>query len=130
MHYHNKAFSINGRVTLAKKGCGQQTTGECQLGQTNGFSSSDVEGLNILYGCSDSETGEGGGCDTDTGGEGEDGDCMDKKANCPIWANRGYCSGQYEGYMTKNCALSCQKCSGKLVISYAKISHYFPRQSL
>ena len=61
MHYPNKAFSVNGGVTLARKGCGSSTTGECQLGQYNGFSASDVKGLNILYGCSDSGTGGGGG---------------------------------------------------------------------
>jgi len=107
MHYPNKAFSVNGGVTLARKGCGSRTTGECQLGQYNGFSASDVKGLNILYGCSDSGTGGGGG----GGGE----DCADKNTNCPNWAKGGYCTGQYEGYMTKNCAKSCKKCgsSGK-----------------
>ena len=80
MHYPNKAFSVNGGVTLARKGCGSRTTGECQLGQYNGFSASDVKGLNILYGCSDTGTGGGGG----GGGE----DCVDKNTNCPNWAKK------------------------------------------
>ena len=117
MHYPNKAFSVNGGVTLARKGCGSRTKGECQLGQYNGFSSSDVKGLNILYGCSDSGTGGGGG--------GGGGDCADKNTNCPDWANAGYCRGEYEGYMTKNCAKSCKKCGCKLIIFHVKINHYF-----
>ena len=56
MHYSCRAFSVNGDVTLVRKGCGYNITCECQLGQRNGLSSLDLQGLNILYGCSDSET--------------------------------------------------------------------------
>ena len=102
MHYPNTAFG-NGRITIARKGCGANTSGQCRLGQTNGFSEWDIKGLNLLYKCSD--TGGGGG--------GTGGDCRDKNSNCPRWKNEGYCKGRYEEWMTSNCAKSCNTCGCK-----------------
>ena len=41
-------------------------------------------------------------------------DCMDAEkhsANCPSWANSGYCSNStYYNWMSANCAKSCENC--------------------
>jgi len=39
--------------------------------------------------------------------------CEDESAYesyCPAWANAGYCTGQYENFMTLNCKKSCGNC--------------------
>jgi len=39
--------------------------------------------------------------------------CEDKSRfedRCPAWASAGYCTGQYEGFMTRNCKKSCGTC--------------------
>ena len=109
MHYPNKAFSVNGRVTLARKGCGANTSGQCRLGRSNGFSYWDVKGMNRLYQCSNTRTG---------GGTVTSGNCKDKNSNCPGWANSGYCNGEYKWFMKGNCAKSCNKCDSKLTTIY------------
>ena len=52
MHYGSRAFSMNGRVTIAAKGNPSR-----QLGQRRGFSAIDKKQLNKLYKCK----GTGGG---------------------------------------------------------------------
>jgi len=32
------------------------------------------------------------------------------ESRCPNWASAGYCTGQYEGFMTRNCKKSCGTC--------------------
>ena len=39
--------------------------------------------------------------------------CADKKSSCNYWANLGYCSEKYTGYMFNNCKKSCGLCPGK-----------------
>lgn len=38
--------------------------------------------------------------------------CADKNRNCGSWASKGFCQGQYEAYMKKNCQKSCNLCGG------------------
>ena len=38
--------------------------------------------------------------------------CADKHRNCGSWASKGFCQGQYEAYMKKNCQKSCNLCGG------------------
>ncbi|KAL9967919.1 hypothetical protein ACROYT_G026227 [Oculina patagonica] len=39
--------------------------------------------------------------------------CADKDPrNCPYWAKKGYCTGQFESYMKTNCQKSCNLCPG------------------
>jgi len=96
MHYGKTAFSMNGRQTMARKGCLT-----CSLGQRNRLSEWDVKGLNLLYSCS----GTDGDTDGDTGK-----DCEDQNQSCSGWRNKGYCTGQFEEYMKKNCAKTCNAC--------------------
>ena len=39
--------------------------------------------------------------------------CIDKHTSCPSWATDGYCSGDHEEYMRKNCRKSCKLCQIK-----------------
>ena len=41
--------------------------------------------------------------------------CKNKKPHkkCVQWKNKGYCSGKYEAYMSKNCKASCEVCTPK-----------------
>ena len=48
MHYHSKAFTKNGKPTIEALGA---NSGK-QLGQKNGFSALDIEGINKVY-CSE-----------------------------------------------------------------------------
>merc|ERR1719339_930095 len=32
------------------------------------------------------------------------------ESRCPNWASAGYCTGQYEGFMTRYCKKSCGTC--------------------
>jgi len=48
------------------------------------------------------------------GGGGGNLQCSDRNVNCPGWAAVGYCTGQYEEYMTINCPYSCGICDRKL----------------
>jgi len=38
--------------------------------------------------------------------------CQDNNQHCDYWNKRGYCKGQYESYMKKNCRKSCGLCDG------------------
>ena len=102
MHYGKTAFSMNGRQTMARKGCLT-----CSLGQRNRLSEWDVKGLNLLYSCS----GTDGDTDGDTGK-----DCEDQNQSCSGWRNKGYCT-EYEEYMKKNCAKTCNACGGRYINS-------------
>ena len=52
MHYGRYYFSKNSQPTLQKIGCP-----DCELGQRDGLSESDAEGLNIMY-CDEQVTGK------------------------------------------------------------------------
>ena len=39
--------------------------------------------------------------------------CADKKSSCNYWANIGYCTEKFTGYMFNNCKKSCGLCPGK-----------------
>jgi len=91
MHYNSYAFSTNGRATIT------DLSGNAIRTQRNGFSKSDLEQLNKLYGCKN--TGGGGG--------GTGGDCEDKNENCAYWAGRDECT-KNPAYMGPNCCKSCK----------------------
>ena len=50
-------------------------------------------------------------------------DCVDKNVNCKVWADGGYCAGDYKVYMSENCKKSCF-CSS-LEGNYAPIPWWF-----
>ena len=72
MHYGATAFGRGKKTIISKTGA--------TLGQRNGFSSSDLVGINKLY------------CEGDTTKP----KCEDKNVGCSGWAKAGYCeSGDY-----------------------------------
>ncbi|KAK7080398.1 Meprin A subunit beta [Halocaridina rubra] len=92
MHYGPYAFTKRyGSATIAPRRSG------VTIGQRNGFSESDVEGLNLLYKCS--------------GVEPKPENCEDEHRFCSDWASRGYCTLN-PGYMLVNCKKSCDNCGG------------------
>ena len=87
MHYPAGAFAIDrSKPAIIPKEAG------ATIGQRNGFSESDVEGLNNLF-CKDT--------------------CyVDKRAtsDCKRW--KGHCGGkQYGDWMAENCARTCEVCT-------------------
>ena len=88
MHYPRYAFSNGRGPTIQRRDCPT-----CSLGQRNGFSSLDVQGINSLYSCS-------------TGGS----TCADNNQYCAYWAGRGYCNFFYVAWMRRNCRKSCRVC--------------------
>lgn len=94
MHYDATAFG-SGKVTI------KSITGAATLGQRNGFSSSDIVGLNKLY------------CEADKPNPTKPTKpkCEDLNNNCPGWAKDGDCeSGAYIQWMENNCKKSCGVC--------------------
>ena len=48
------------------------------------------------------------------------GDCTDSNqyaGYCPYWVSRGFCDGQYQGFMMDHCKKSCNACEGEFVIT-------------
>jgi hypothetical protein len=45
-----------------------------------------------------------------SGGNDGDSQCKDLNDNCPAWGSHGFCSGQYEEYMSTNCKKTCNRC--------------------
>ncbi|CAK8675296.1 unnamed protein product [Clavelina lepadiformis] len=102
MHYSSRAFSFNGRPTLTTP------NGQLLKTQRNGFSQSDIQQINRLYGCQATEIGAGTGtaeidAGTDTGGL-----CRDSNVRCQSWAQNGECQ-KNPGYMNINCCESCSQ---------------------
>lgn len=89
MHYPDWAFSTGG----GKKTITCKTANPCKIGNRQGFSANDLQGINKLYSCS----GGGGGS------------CTDRFENCKYWKNH-YCKGTYENWMNQHCKKSCGKC--------------------
>ena len=100
MHYGATAFGIGGRKTIISKS-------GATLGQRNGFSKSDIVGINKLY------------CDGDAPNpttKPTKPKCEDKSEGCPGWADAGFCeSGKYIKYMADTCKKSCGECGGNYV---------------
>jgi len=95
MHYSSTAFG-GGRTTI-------ESIHGAKLGQRNGFSKSDIVGINKLY------------CDGDTTNptttKPTKPECEDKSEGCPGWADAGFCeSGKYIKYMADTCKKSCGLC--------------------
>ncbi|XP_042892083.1 zinc metalloproteinase nas-4-like [Penaeus japonicus] len=92
MHYGPYAFAMNRNYpTITPRRSG------ASIGQRNGFSQLDVQGLNLLYKC--------------TGKPAPPTTCVDKHASCPSWAKAGYCKNNAV-YMSANCKKSCNICGG------------------
>ena len=90
MHYSATAFGRGKKTIISKTGA--------TLGQRNGFSSSDLVGINKLY------------CDGDVTKP----KCEDKNVGCSGWAKAGYCeSGDYIELLADLCKKSCGLCGGK-----------------
>ena len=106
MHYHTTAFSKNGGQTMARKNCRN-----CKLGQRNGLSESDIKGLNLLYGCSNTGGGGNTGGGTGGGNTGGGSSCSNKDNNCATHVKNGHCKS-YVPWMEKNCGKTCRFCSG------------------
>lgn len=135
MHYSGLAFSRNGEPTIIARDAAFQNS----MGNRAGFSFHDIWLANTMYNCAEEndcterECPEGGFqgpdcecwcdsgnrndpvkvCDDDEvtgGGGGGNLQCSDRNVNCPGWAAVGYCTGQYEEYMTINCPYSCGIC--------------------
>ena len=93
MHYGPTAFSSNGRPTITVI-----KTGKCRLGQRSEFSEIDIQKLNTLYKCTGyPQVGSTMICT----------DVSDVSEDCAQWVD-SYCkTGEYVGWMSKNCAKSC-----------------------
>jgi hypothetical protein len=98
MHYGATAFGIGGRKTIISKS-------GATLGQRNGFSKSDIVGINKLY------------CDGDAPNpttKPTKPKCEDGSEGCPGWADAGFCeSGKYIKYMADTCKKSCGECGAE-----------------
>jgi len=132
MHYHAFSFAKD-RTKPTIELLDGSTSG---LGQRNGFSPLDIEGINMLY-CTNVVTKPDPDCSNGNtncafwatkkkycteGAHVEymaknckkacDKCCKDIKTECAGWSDAGYCTTKkYEIYMEKNCKMSCQKCS-------------------
>ncbi|XP_020629926.1 zinc metalloproteinase nas-6-like [Orbicella faveolata] len=99
MHYDSRAFSMNGRTTIARK------NGDTRLGNTRGLSAKDIQQAWFLY-CRTKPTDHPptlkptihspGGCRY-----------TDKHRYCPYWASQGFCKTEHKDYMDLNCQKSC-----------------------
>jgi len=45
-------------------------------------------------------------------GNGGGSQCEDLNSNCPTWGSNGYCTGQFEQYMSATCKRTCNLCNG------------------
>jgi len=108
MHYGAYAFSKNGQPTIS-----QIRQGQCNLGQRDGFSDTDIRKLNTLYQCkgypqTGNTTPKPTTTTTTTTGTG---DCEDQNEFCSDWASEGECSNNPD-YMLESCPKSCGTCEG------------------
>ncbi|XP_037799604.1 zinc metalloproteinase nas-4-like [Penaeus monodon] len=92
MHYGPYAFAVNRHYpTITPRRSG------ATIGQRNGFSKLDIQGLNLLYRCSGKPVPPTA--------------CVDSHANCASWASLGYCRTN-PAYMSTSCKKSCNICGG------------------
>ncbi|KAJ7327744.1 Meprin A subunit beta [Desmophyllum pertusum] len=99
MHYDSRAFSMNGRTTIARK------NGDTRLGNTRGLSTEDVKQAILLY-CRTKATDEPPTLKTTT--QPPPGcSYTDKHTYCNYWASQGFCKTGHTDYMNKNCQKSC-----------------------
>jgi len=126
MHYRADAFSIDGSVTIERL---DGKTGK--LGSDH-FSQGDINKLNKLYSCATRAckdefdasclywAGTMNLCTSDYTFYADNCkqscnkcgslECVDKRSECPGWANEYCATAKWITYMTKNCAKSCNKC--------------------
>ena len=86
--------------------------GQCEIGQRNGLSDTDIRKINTLYKC-EGYPQVGGGVTapptkpTTTPKPG----CKDGHKWCKYWAGNGECKSKRHGtWMAVNCPVSCDKC--------------------
>ncbi|RMX44881.1 hypothetical protein pdam_00012549 [Pocillopora damicornis] len=107
MHYDSRAFSMNGRTTIARK------NGDTRLGNTRGLSRRDIEQAKLLY-CRTKSTDEPPSVRPTT--KSPTG-CRysDKHRFCAYWASQGFCKRGHTDYMNENCQKSCLCVKGACV---------------
>jgi hypothetical protein len=105
MHYSGYAFSRNGRPTIVSKV--GDTAGDVVTAQRVGLSTSDIQQLNQLYGCTNIGSSTQKTSTTEA-------PCTDSPEwPCGTWANdKGYCTGDYALFMNLHCRKSCGFCTG------------------
>lgn len=103
MHYSSTAFARQGTKTITTRDPSKQRLIDT-YNRITGFSSIDVQQINLMYkGICGGGSGGGGG----TGGGGGS-SCQDKNRDCASWARSGYCRHyKYIQYMKANCCKSC-----------------------
>jgi len=120
MHYGEYAFSSNGQKTV------EALDGTSPLGNSDGFTSIDINKVNKLYQCSTTgatttaPTGETTAATTTTDATTTlfpetttAGSCTDIFSNCGKLANRGLCSHRvHAAFMMDACPESCDNCDG------------------
>ncbi len=111
MHYSSRAFSRNRKPTITPKQSG------ARIGQRRGFSTNDVNKVNLLYEC-DGPTGVVTSAPVVTQrpvvvnpNTGNQNNCVDQRFDCDFLNTNGWCN-KNTVYMRQYCPRSCNLCSG------------------